>query len=68
MMLLQQLDARALGGDGMVTGTVARFTEIDMTLPWFDVETFGSATEEDVQTITIPAHLRPNYRAFFIAF
>ncbi|WP_349369539.1 DUF4747 family protein [Salinarimonas sp.] len=59
-MLLSSLNfSRA--DEGFITGTIARFTEIDFDLPWFDSENMDIASENATKSISIPASLKPNY-------
>jgi hypothetical protein len=53
---------------GIIRGRFARFTEIDIDMPWFDLENLGAAQEDSVEQINIPQHLRPNYSSFFFEF
>jgi len=47
---------------------MARFTEIDTSLPWFDTQKFVIAEEAEVRRITIPPALKPNYTGFDFTF
>ncbi len=47
-----------------IEGTLARFTEIDKDLPWFDVENLNQAQDTVRAQIVIPEGLRPNYKPF----
>ena len=47
------------------TGLFSKFTEIDVSGDWFDVEEFAQAKPEDKESIQIPDKLRPNYSAFY---
>tara|TARA_R110000850_G_scaffold131858_11_gene252874 strand:+ start:1035 stop:1910 length:876 start_codon:yes stop_codon:yes gene_type:complete len=60
-MLMRSIDGR---DDEVITGTFARFTELDPHLPWFDLEKLDEAGEELVKKISIPANVRPNYKLF----
>ncbi|MGK7871462.1 DUF4747 family protein [Falsiroseomonas sp. E2-1-a20] len=53
---------------GVLRGTLARFTEIDPDLPWFNAVRFAPADEDEVRRIQIPQNLRPNYMALFFTF
>ena len=44
-------------------GEIASFTNIDPHEPWFDQATGAEATDKDVEQISIPEHLKPNYRS-----
>lgn len=55
-------------GDGVLVGSVARFTEIDSELAWFNSETLDVADEENVKSIKIPEGMHPNYVPIFFAF
>lgn len=53
---------------GLLKGALARFTEIDPNLPWFNALRFAPADEEEVRHIQIPHNLRPNYMSLFFTF
>lgn len=54
--------------DGIfITGALARFNEVDLDLPWFDVEKLTEASEELVGDINIPNSIRPNYTSIYFA-
>lgn len=48
------------------TGTLAKFTEIDLEAGWFDLQNLGKAEADALEEINIPPHLRPNYQAFYV--
>jgi hypothetical protein len=52
----------------LVEGVLARFTEIDPNLPWFNLERLDAAEDEDRLSISIPASLRPNFKSFLFNF
>lgn len=54
--------------DDVVRGTIARFTDINMTLPWIDLASLDRAGDADMKAINIPDGLRPNRTAFYFAF
>jgi len=54
--------------DGTFAGSIARFTEIDPNLPWFDAETLDEADNLLVRQIEIPENLKPNYVPFSFIF
>jgi len=54
-------------GENMIVGSLARFTEIDPYLAWFNSETLDMADEENVKNIRIPEGVHPNYVPFFFA-
>lgn len=60
--------ARKARDQNIINGTFARFTQIDPTAPWFDIENLAKADDDDIKKISIPFHLRPNYSAFFFRF
>jgi len=43
-----------------ITGEIAKFLNIDMEQPWFDLVEFEEAAEEESKKINIPDHLKPN--------
>lgn len=51
-----------------ITGTIARYTEIDTKLPWFNSEHFDEADDSDIRKINIPGELKPNYASFNFSF
>lgn len=53
---------KVVGRHGQVrfAGHIYRFTNIDGTAPWFDINNHEEATEEDLARINIPENLRPN--------
>lgn len=57
-------------GRGIVPigGTFARFTELDLDLPWLDIESLETADDEDLKQLHIPESLKPNYVGFFYKF
>jgi len=59
-VILERLDKGELA-NGIITGSLARFTEIDPNLPWFNAERFERADDADVARVSIPNELRPNY-------
>lgn len=63
-VLFERLDRSSLS-EGVISGSLARFTEIDSTLPWFNAETFEIAKDNEVALVSIPAALRPNYVSLF---
>jgi hypothetical protein len=67
-MLLRSIDRSHEQNGNVITGTIARFTEIDPDLPWFNSETMDIAAEEEVRTIVIPPGLKPNFVAIYFAF
>lgn len=53
----------------IINGEIARFTNIDMSLPWFDLEKRDAADDDDIEhRIKIPNELKPNYEPFFFTF
>jgi hypothetical protein len=48
------------------TGILAKFTEIDFEAGWFDLDNLNKAEPDAIDQINIPAHLRPNYQAFYV--
>jgi len=53
--------------DGLA-GKVYRFTHIDPSAAWFNLEEHKAATEDEVSKIAIPAHLKPNLVMFSFVF
>jgi len=46
-------------------GIISKYDELDLEAPWFDVEEFTEATPEEIDTIFIPAKLKPHHARFF---
>lgn len=46
-------------------GIISKYSEIDVDGDWFDIEFFDIASDEDIEKISIPENLRPNYSAFY---
>ncbi|MEE3625475.1 DUF4747 family protein [Nitrospirillum sp. BR 11752] len=65
-LLLSSL--RYSDSSNVITGSVARFTEIDMNQPWFDSENLEKADDGDVRSINIPPFMKPNYVSFDFMF
>ncbi len=63
-VILERLD-RSQAEEGVLSGSLARFTEIDPDLPWFNAERFERADESEVAKVSIPSELRPNYVSVF---
>ena len=63
-VILERLD-RGEAESGILSGSLARFTEIDPDLPWFNAEKFERADELEVAKVSIPSELRPNYISVF---
>ena len=66
-VILERLDRSEIDA-GILSGSLARFTEIDPNLPWFNAEQFERADETDVAKVSIPSELRPNYVPVFFEF
>ncbi len=47
------------------SGVISKYSEIDVDGDWFDIEFFDIASDEDIEKISIPENLRPNYSAFY---
>ena len=60
-MLMSYLDSSRVDKEGLIYGSIARFTELDPNLPWFDSDKLTVAEETDVKSIQIPKTLKPNY-------
>ncbi|MBI4911276.1 MAG: DUF4747 family protein [Acidobacteria bacterium] len=45
----------------LLTGEITRFIKLKTDNPWFDLDKFDEADEEECQKIRIPENLRPNY-------
>ncbi|WP_041039206.1 DUF4747 family protein [Paramagnetospirillum magnetotacticum] len=64
-LLMSSIDER---DEFVVKGTLARFTEIDLNLPWFNAAKFEAAKDDEVKHINIPPGLKPNFRSFMFEF
>ena len=51
-----------------IDGIIARFTHIDINQPWFNLNTFDKAEDNEIEEVKIPAELRPNYKGFSYRF
>ena len=51
-----------------ITGEIYKFTNLDQSEPWFDVNTLEEATEEDARSIKIPDNLKPHLARFTYIF
>ncbi|OXE36668.1 MAG: hypothetical protein CGW95_06365 [Phenylobacterium zucineum] len=47
------------------TGSIAKYTQIDLDGEWFDTATFDTASQTDVSKVNIPKNLKPNLSTFF---
>ena len=66
--LLSSLDESRYESEGIISGALARFTELDVEQPWFNLESLDIADDKLVSTVNIPSQLRPNFKAFFFQF
>jgi hypothetical protein len=51
-----------------LTGEIYRFVNLDPTQPWFNLETKGIATDDEVGKIQIPEHLLPHLQRIEFVF
>lgn len=54
--------------EGVLSGTIATFTKIDVDGEWFDSSELGTATNDVLSDINIPENLYPNYSTFYFCF
>lgn len=54
--------------EGEISGSIGKFTRIDTSSPWFDLENFSEAEDEKVNQIRIPESLRPNFKSLSFIF
>jgi hypothetical protein len=54
--------------DRGLTGEIYQFTNLDRSEPWFDVNALEEASEEEVEEIRIPDHLKPHLARFNYVF
>lgn len=45
-----------------IHGTISTYLQFDAKEPWIDLETFEEATDEELNKIELPEHLRPSLR------
>jgi hypothetical protein len=65
----QSLIISSIERDGeFFRGSVGRFLEINVNLPWFDLDTLDKADDNTKSQISIPEALRPNYVVFWYQF
>ncbi|MDU0339565.1 DUF4747 family protein [Bosea rubneri] len=55
-------------GDGILSGRILIYANIDKDSPWLDIETGEELTEEDLDEISIPDKARPNFKSFIYVF
>lgn len=67
-LMLSFLSITELESKNILSGSIARFTEIDIDLPWYDVSALDEAQDTDMKEVNIPDSLRPNYSAFNFIF
>lgn len=53
---------------GPISGDIFKFTNIDMTAQWFNIETSDFANKEDLGKVNIPENLKPNSSRFSYIF
>ena len=53
---------------GPITGDVYKFTNIDFSNNWFNIETNNFASEEDLEEVSLPENLKPNSSRFSYIF
>lgn len=69
MLLMSFLDRPTeIEGKICISGTIARFTNIESDQSWFNLKTNDEAEETDVRQIKIPDYLKPNYKPFAFIF
>ncbi|MCU7932057.1 MAG: DUF4747 family protein [Candidatus Thiodiazotropha sp. (ex Codakia rugifera)] len=51
-----------------IEGEISKFTHIDLKSPWLNTKTSKEANEHDVEKISIPENLKPNYQRFNYVF
>lgn len=67
-MIMESIDTRRIQSDGIITGEIAKYTEIDEQSDWFNTESLKPAGDNELNRINIPEHLRPNYSSISFAF
>ena len=59
---------RSEADDGIFTGVITTFLDIDFDGTWFNTEELKEATDEQVSKVTIPENLHPNSAQFYFQF
>ncbi|MCU5784851.1 hypothetical protein MA04_04151 [Alcanivorax balearicus MACL04] len=65
---MRQQDDSLVKGEPPLVGDIFKYTKIDMDGDWFNINNSGFATEEDLDSIKIPEHLKPNSARFSYIF
>lgn len=55
-------------GGTAYTGDVYTFTHVNVDADWFNVQTHGTADDEDLSEVTLPSHLKPDSARFSYLF
>jgi len=63
-----RINSRSSGAIAGVHGDIHRFTQIDKDSRWYNYLTSKEAEELDTKAISVPDHLKPNYRSFYYEF
>jgi Domain of unknown function (DUF4747) len=66
-MILGSLDTRGDVDQDVLQGALIKFTQIDVDAPWFNLETFTEADEDQLTAVHIPENLRPNMVSMYFA-
>lgn len=59
---------RSEAGDGIFSGVITTFLEIDFDGTWFNTDELKEATDEQVSKVAIPENLHPNSAQFYFQF
>lgn len=59
---------RSEAGDGIFSGVITTFLEIDFDGTWFNTEELKEATDEQISKVAIPENLHPNSAQFYFQF
>ncbi|RKF23430.1 DUF4747 family protein [Altericroceibacterium spongiae] len=59
---------RSEADDGIFTGVITTFLDIDFDGTWFNTAELKEATDEQVSKVTIPENLHPNSAQFYFQF
>ena len=64
LIIMQSLRRVQDDENTILEGSFAKFTQIDISQPWFNLENLDKAEEEELREISIPEQIRPNFTPF----
>lgn len=59
---------RVARDQNVIKGVITTFIDLDLKGSWLNTETLETASDDDIEEITVPDNLRPNLMAFYFAF